>query len=141
MDSLKELAIQKERNSGYDLKWIVELSESKSMLPVKRGRYKIALKSLFVTGVDLADRLLHICLLPEVNNTTYLLNNIPVSAVKSVVIEKRTMKLDFPPPQMEYYDVDFTDNTCMEVRIVDNDNRKLKIGGLLVFDIKESTRM
>jgi hypothetical protein len=107
----------------------------------ERGRYKIALKSLFLTSVDLADHLLHICLLPEVNITTYLLNNIPVSAVKTVVIEKRTMKLDFPPPQMEYYDVDFTDNTFMEVRIVDNDNCKLKIGGLLVFDIKESTRM
>ena len=125
------------KSSGYDLKWLIHTSNPYATLPVRRATYNIAVKSIVLSGLDVADHFVHICVSPKVSPPTYLLNNVPVSAIKSIAIDQSTVRRDFDADEMEYFSIDFMNSVFFSVSVVDNNNSRLNVTGTFIFDIVE----
>jgi hypothetical protein len=58
-----------------------------------------------------------------------------VAAVRSIIIDQPTVRRDFDADQMEYHNIDFTDNAFFNVYIVDNYSKRLNVTATFIFDI------
>ena len=127
-------------NSGSGLRWIVHTDASSAMLPAIPQRYAMALKMVSLTGFDFRGHETtsfgHVVISYDALLPTYLALGQPIAAVKTFIIDGRDIRHNYTQ-EMEFYNVDFTNNSTIRIKVVNDKGEEINVKGTFLFELHE----
>ena len=127
-------------NSGSSLRCIVHTDSSDVTPPVRPQRYAMALKMVSLMGFDFNSHeqksFGHVVISQDELLPTYLGRSRAVPAIKSFIIDGQELLQNYSQ-EMEFHRVDFTDNSIIRVRVLNDDGQEINVKGSFLFELHQ----